>query len=205
MSQKLNKIIGAVKNGNWAKPVLVALVAGLLMFNIIQVIRPRKELETNGVARVGFINMVRVQMEAKVMKNLNDQNQKFIQNLEKDVEKKRKEFARTEETLKKQQSTLSSEAFARKVNDFRNDVVAYDKKTSDKLQAVKTAYNEALVEVQRDYLNEIINETATYYEYDIVVDANNAKLLNADFDITDKVIDELDAKITTKKMETKGL
>ncbi|MDR2934087.1 MAG: OmpH family outer membrane protein [Rickettsiales bacterium] len=201
MNQKLNKIITAIKGGKSAKIILIVLTTALLAFNIFQAVRPRKELDTAGVARVGFINMVRIQMDAKVMKDLNNQNQKFIQDLEKSVEKKRKEFTRTEDTLKKQQATLSSEAFAKKVNDFRNDVMAYDKQTSDKLQAVKTAYNEALVEIQKDYLNDIINETAAYYEYDIVVDANNSKLLNPDFDITDKVIETLNDKISTKKME----
>ena len=174
----------------------------LLVVNVVQLVRPRKVLNTNA-ARVGFINMVRIQMESKVMKDLNRQNQDFVKKLEKDVERKRKEFAETENRLQKQQGSLSAEAFARKVTEFRNNVMNYDRNTSDKLQSAKTAYNEALNEIQRDYLNDIINDVSSYYEYDIIVDANNAKILNSDFDITDRVIDKLDSKISSKKISNK--
>jgi len=187
---------------NKAAKIIGILVGVLLLLNIVQLIKPKKVLNMNG-AKVGFINMVQIQMEAKVMKDLNRQNQEFVKKLEKDVERKRKEFSQTESRLQKQQGSLSAEAFARKVNEFRNDVMMYDKQTSDKLQSAKMVYNEALQEIQKDYLNDIINDVSGEYGYDIIVDANNAKVLNSDFDITDKVIDKLDSKINSKKISNK--
>ncbi len=187
---------------NKAAKIIGILVGVLLLLNIVQLIKPKKVLSMNG-AKVGFINMVQIQMEAKVMKDLNRQNQEFVKKLEKDVERKRKEFSQTESRLQKQQGSLSAEAFARKVNEFRNDVMMYDKQTSDKLQSAKMVYNEALQEIQKDYLNDIINDVSGEYGYDIIVDANNAKVLNSDFDITDKVIDKLDSKINSKKISNK--
>lgn len=202
MKLNFKSVKNYLKNKDKIYVSAVVLFSMLLIVNIVQIIKPRKVLNTNA-ARVGFINMVKIQVEAKVMKDLNRQNQDFIKNLGRDVERKRKEFANTESRLQKQQGSLSAEAFARKVNEFRNDVMTYDKNTADKLQAAKMVYNEALSEIQKDYLNDIINDVSGYYEYDIIVDANNAKILNSDFDITDKVIDRLNSKISSKKISNK--
>ena len=202
MKINFKSAINYIKSKNGIIVFSSILFTLLLVVNVVQLVRPRKVLNTNA-ARVGFINMVRIQMESKVMKDLNRQNQDFVKKLEKDVERKRKEFAETENRLQKQQGSLSAEAFARKVTEFRNNVMNYDRNTSDKLQSAKTAYNEALNEIQRDYLNDIINDVSSYYEYDIIVDANNAKILNSDFDITDRVIDKLDSKISSKKISNK--
>ena len=202
MNISFNKFSNYLKDKDKLKIVALVLIILMFVFNVVQLARPRKVLNTNS-ARIGFINMVKIQVEAKVMKDLNRQNQEFIKNLEKDVERKRKEFANMESRLQKQQGSLSAEAFARKVNEFRNEVMTYDKSTADKLQSAKMVYNEALNDIQKDYLNDIINDVSGYYEYDIIVDANNAKILNSDYDITDKVIDRLDSKISSKKISNK--
>ncbi len=200
----MKKFINSLKTTKTQIIILSSLVVILLGLQIMQIMKPTKKLDTAGVARIGYINMVQIQVEAKVMKDLNEQNKKYVEALEKDVENKRKEFAKTEESLKKQQATLSPEAFGQKVVQFRNDVMAYDKTTSDKLQAIKASYNEALLEIQQKYLNDIINEVAKDNEYDIVVDANNAKALNSDYDITSEIISKLDKAISSKKMKKEG-
>ncbi len=62
---------------NKAAKIIGILVGVLLLLNIVQLIKPKKVLSMNG-AKVGFINMVQIQMEAKVMKDLNRQNQEFV-------------------------------------------------------------------------------------------------------------------------------
>lgn len=198
--KNINSIINDIINKQNIKSSLIIT----FLFSILVLIgfKPKTIKDSSGT-KIGFINMIQVQIESKVMQDLNKQNQDFIKTLEKDVENKRKEFAKTESKLQKQQASLSMEAFARKFNEFRNEVMMYDKNTADKLQHAKMIYNDALQEIQKDYLNDIIEDIANRYKYDIVVDANNAKIINSDLDITKQVIDKLDSKIRSKNISKK--
>ena len=107
---------------------------------------------------VGIINVLEINDKAKVMKSLNAQRDKAVEEIQDEVNSKRKEFEKKEEELKGKQSLMEKEAFGKEVVSFQMDVMNYDKQTEQKLSKVEKSYVEALKTIQKDYLDRIVRD-----------------------------------------------
>ena len=88
-------------------------------------------------------------------------------------------------------------------NQFQRDVVEYDKSTALKVNAVEKAYMDAVLKVQKDYLDGIIKKIGKNKGLDLVFNSQAAIVVNNDMDITDVVIDELNNQVVEIELKTK--
>lgn len=181
--------------------LMSAVVAVLLIGNLYFALGTSKKVEVVGGARIGTVNMIKVQTESEAIKSLNAQRDSYIKKLEKLVEGKKKEFAKKEKSLKAQQATLSQEAFQKKVMEFQKSMMDADSKTKAKLQAVKESYTKALTEIQKDYLDGIMSKIAQEDGFDLLTSGTDTITINTDLDITDKVVDALNDEVGEVKMD----
>lgn len=145
---------------------------------------------------VGIINVLEINDKAKVMKSLNAQRDKAVEEIQDEVNSKRKEFEKKEEELKGKQSLMEKEAFGKEVVSFQMDVMNYDKQTEQKLSKVEKSYIEALKTIQKDYLDRIVRDIGKSKGFEVVINAQTAIILNDNLDITEDVIEALDEEIT---------
>jgi Skp family chaperone for outer membrane proteins len=152
-------------------------------------------------AAIGVMDAARINSSAKVTKSLSKQKDAALEKVQGEVDKKRKDFESKETELKSKQLILGQEAFMKEASAFRNELIEYDRATAARVAAREKGYVEGLSKIQKDYLDDIVRKIGRAKGYDIVVNSQAAILLNADLDITDEVIKELDAKVSEIRLK----
>lgn len=156
----------------------------------------------------------------KSIQTVVDAKRKDFEKREADLKSKAKDFEKREATLKTKASMLSDDAkkefmgevatfqkdvaeYEKLYNQFQRDVVEYDKSTALKVNAVEKAYMDAVLKVQKDYLDGIIKKIGKNKGLDLVFNSQAAIVVNNDMDITDVVIDELNNQVVEIELKTK--
>ena len=156
----------------------------------------------------------------KSIQTVVDAKRKDFEKREADLKEKAKDFEKREATLKTKASMLSDDAkkefmgevatfqkdvaeYEKLYNQFQRDVVEYDKSTALKVNAVEKAYMDAVLKVQKDYLDGIIKKIGKNKGLDLVFNSQAAIVVNNDMDITDVVIDELNNQVVEIELKTK--
>jgi outer membrane protein len=154
-------------------------------------------------ARVGVMDPMRINDEARVMKSLNGQKDGALKKIRSEVDAKRKDFEKKEQELSSKQALVTEEVFVKEATKFRADVMEYDRQTAARVGDVEKAYVEAVKKVQRDYLDGIARKIGKEKGFDVVINAQAAIILNSSLDITSEVIDELDSKVKEIELKVK--
>lgn len=156
----------------------------------------------------------------KSIQTVVDAKRKDFEKREADLKSKAKDFEKREATLKTKASMLSDDAkkefmgevatfqkdvaeYEKLYNQFQRDVVEYDKSTALKVNAVEKAYMDAVLKVQKDYLDGIIKKIGKNKGLDLVFNSQATIVVNNDMDITDVVIDELNNQVVEIELKTK--
>lgn len=156
----------------------------------------------------------------KSIQTVVDAKRKDFEKREADLKSKAKDFEKREVALKTKASMLSDDAkkefmgevatfqkdvaeYEKLYNQFQRDVVEYDKSTALKVNAVEKAYMDAVLKVQKDYLDGIIKKIGKNKGLDLVFNSQAAIVVNNDMDITDVVIDELNNQVVEIELKTK--
>ncbi len=156
----------------------------------------------------------------KSIQTVVDAKRKDFEKREADLKSKAKDFEKREAALKTKASMLSDDAkkefmgevatfqkdvaeYEKLYNQFQRDVVEYDKSTALKVNAVEKAYMDAVLKVQKDYLDGIIKKIGKNKGLDLVFNSQAAIVVNNDMDITDVVIDELNNQVVEIELKTK--
>ena len=156
----------------------------------------------------------------KSIQTVVDAKRKDFEKREADLKSKVKDFEKREAALKTKASMLSDDAkkefmgevatfqkdvaeYEKLYNQFQRDVVEYDKSTALKVNAVEKAYMDAVLKVQKDYLDGIIKKIGKNKGLDLVFNSQAAIVVNNDMDITDVVIDELNNQVVEIELKTK--
>lgn len=157
-------------------------------------------------AGIGVFNINTINEKAKVIKSLNSQKNSKLDEIQKVVDSKRKDFEKREAELKTKSSMLSEEAkksFMGEVAEFQKDVMEYDKETAQKVSNIEKAYMEALSKLQKDYLDPIVKKIGKDKGFDFILNSQAGVIINTDMDITDVVVEELNNQITEIKLDVK--
>ncbi|MCT4552946.1 MAG: OmpH family outer membrane protein [Alphaproteobacteria bacterium] len=189
-------------DGNLIAVSLSAFAIVLSTFAIVT--SPSKKLEERVVesgTKVGVVNIKYVQENAKVTKALNEQKDKYLKKLQKRTEDKKAELKKEEEKLKAQAKTLSQEALKEKVLAFQNEVMEFERETAVKVKAVQLSFSQEIQKVQMDHLNTILVSLAKEKGFDVLTQSSDSVVINSDFDLTKEVVDALNKKVSTLKME----
>ena len=192
----------------------VVIVAALGIWAIsgiksnVSVEKALSEVTENAVTgadlRIAVVSMDKIQSQAKVLENLHEQRAAF----ENKLEKEQKEIEKEKADIEKSQDVLSQEALQRRVVEYQKRVNNFQRTLSETAQAIEVAYQEALNTIQKKHLDPIIEGAIAKKNLDLVIDGRMARTgANiGSLDITDEIINALDKKVSSVKMDTpKGL
>ena len=153
--------------------------------------------------KIGVIDVLQINKEAKVMKSLNSQKEKMIKDIQASVISKRKELEKREQDLKVKQPVMNEKAFAKEVQAFQMDMLNFDKQTQKKLASVEEGYVSALQKIQKDYLDRILYKLGKEKSFSLILSAQNAVVLDKTLDITKDAISLLNDEVKEMKLDVK--
>ncbi len=135
------------------------------------------------------------------------QNSKSAKAVRQQIEQKRTEFQKEmssqegvlrqeHDTLQRQQSSLSAEAFNQKGREFQQKLNDFDKSMQSKRQILEKANSEALEKINESMLK-IIADIAKERKANLVFLRSELVLFDQNFEVTDEVLQKLDEQLPT--------
>ena len=162
------------------------------------------EAVSGGDLRMAVIRMDAIQSDAKALQDLRKQRESYENKLRDELEKEQKELEKEKEEIEKSQDVLSQEALQRRVVEYQGKVTKLQRDLTERAQSVDAAFQKALVEIQEKHLDPIIEAIIAKKNLSLVIDGRFARTgANVEnLDITTDVINALDKKVSTVKMDT---
>lgn len=154
--------------------------------------------------RIAVVRMDAIQTQAKALQDLRKQKESYESRLRDELTKEQKALEKEKVEIEKSQDVLSRDALQRRVVDYQNRVTKLQRDLAERAQSIETAFQKALAEIQAKHLDPIIEGTIAKKNLSLVIDGRFARMgaNAANLDITDEVVNALDKKITTVKMDT---
>ncbi len=162
------------------------------------------EAVTGGDLRMAVIRMDAIQAEAKALQDLRKQRESYEEKLRDELTKEQKELEKEKEEIEKSQDVLSQEALQRRVVEYQGKVTKLQRDLTERAQSVDAAFQKALVEIQEKHLDPIIEAIIAKKNLSLVIDGRFARTGSnvENLDITADVINALDKKVSSVKMDT---
>ena len=117
----------------------------------------------------------------------------------KKIQKKEKTIQEEEKNIIKQKKVVSAEEYKKKVNDLRAKVSALQKERSSLLKSVAEERSKMRSELLKN-LNPIIKDFMKEKNIRMVIDKKSMLLADEDLDITQDIMQKLNAKLKTIKL-----
>lgn len=153
--------------------------------------------------RIAVIRMDAIQANANALKDLRKQKEAYETQLRDELTRDQKALEKEKAEIEKSQDVLSRDALQRRVVDYQNRVAKLQQDLTERAQSIDVAFQKALNEVQANHLDPIIESTIAKKNLSMVIDGRFARVGESaeNLDITDQVIDALNKKVSTVKME----
>lgn len=153
--------------------------------------------------RMAVIRMDAIQTEANALKDLRKQKEAYEEKLRDELTREQKTLEKEKAEIEKSQDVLSRDALQRRIVDYQNRVTGLQRSLTERAQSIDVAYQKALNDLQTKHLDPIIEGVITKKNLSLVIDGRFARVgANAEkLDITDEVINALNKKISSVKME----
>ena len=154
--------------------------------------------------KIAVISMDKIQMDAKVLKDLHKQRASYEEKLKNKLDKEQKALEKEKADIEKSQDVLSQEALQRRIVDYQRRVANLQRDLAEKAQAVEASYQEALSTIQKKHLDPVIEGVIAKKKLSLVIDGRMARtgIDVPELNITDEVIKALDKKVSSMKMAT---
>ena len=193
-------VVAVAGLGIWA----IGATRGEKTVPVAEVIESVSSDAANGAnLRIAVIRMDAIQSDAVALKDLRAQKEKFENKLREDLDKQQKTLEKEKAEIEKSQDVLSREALQRRVVDYQNKVAKLQRDLTERAQSVEVSFQKALNEMQKKHLDPVIEGIIAKKKLSLVIDGRMART-GADaenLDITDEVIQALDKKVSSVKME----
>ena len=153
--------------------------------------------------RIAVVRMDAIQAEAKALKDLRAQKEKYESKLRDELTSEQKALEKEKAEIEKSQDVLSREALQRRVVEYQNKATKLQRDLTERAQSVEVSFQKALNEMQKKHLDPVIEGIIAKKKLSLVIDGRMART-GADaenLDITDEVIQALDKKVSSVKME----
>ncbi len=152
---------------------------------------------------IAVVRMDAIQLEAGVLESLRSQKQKYEEALQKDLMEEQEALEEEKAEIEKSQSMLSREALQRRVGEYQNRIGLLQRDLTEKAQKIEAAYQKTLMEVQSEHLDPIIEGIIAKKKLSFVMDGRFVRMGGdvEHLDITDEVVESLNKRIKTIKME----
>ena len=154
--------------------------------------------------KIAVISMDKIQMDAKVLKDLHKQRASYEEKLKNKLDKEQKALEKEKADIEKTQDVLSQEALQRRIVDYQRRVANLQRDLAEKAQAVEASYQEALSTIQKKHLDPVIEGVIAKKKLSLVIDGRMARtgVDVPELNITDEVVKALDKKVSSMKMAT---
>jgi Skp family chaperone for outer membrane proteins len=145
-----------------------------------------------------------IQSDANALQDLRKQKENYENKLRNELEKQQKALEKEKAEIEKSQDVLSREALQRRVVEYQGKVTKLQRDLTERAQAIDASFQRALAQIQEKHLDPIIEAIITKKNLSLVIDGRFARTgANvANLDITDDVINSLNKKVSSVKMET---
>lgn len=158
----------------------------------------------NGASlRIAVIRMDAIQSQATALKELRAQKESYESKLRDELTRDQKALEKEKAEIEKSQDVLSRDALQRRVVDYQNRVTKLQRDLTERAQSIEVAYQKALNDVQTKHLDPLIEGIIAKKNLSLVIDGRFARTgaNAANLDITNEVVDALNKKVSSVKMD----
>lgn len=157
-----------------------------------------------GDLRIAVVRMDAIQTDAKALQDLRKQKENYEDKLRNELEKQQKALEKEKADIEKSQDVLSREALQRRVVEYQGKVTKLQRDLTERAQSIDASFQRALAKIQENHLDPIIEAIIAKKNLSLVIDGRFARTgANvANLDITTDVINSLNKKVSSVKMET---
>lgn len=166
------------------------------------------EVSTNAVngadLRIAVVRMDAIQSDSKALQDLRKQKENYENKLRTELEKQQKDLEKEKAEIEKSQDVLSREALQRRVVEYQGKVGKLQRDLTERAQSIDASFQRALAQIQEKHLDPIVEAIIAKKNLSLVIDGRFARTgANVEnLDITDDVINSLNKKVSSVKMET---
>jgi len=162
------------------------IVAGVVLTAVLMALPALARAEAKPI---GLIDSKRIAKEYGAARDAQEQVQRFMQDLEKQVAAKERDLQRTQDELESQKLLLGEQAFAAKQADFEKMKEEYFTFRQQMEQKVDDEYK-ARIQPVIDQIRTIAERLAKEEGYALILDAEGMTIVYKDssIDLTDKVL-----------------
>lgn len=213
MANNTNSTKNYVKYGIVAAVVIAVAILGIFLIGGVggknvsadQAISEVSSDAASGAdLRMAVVRMDAIQTQSKVLQDLRKQKESYENKLRDELTKQQKALEKEKADIEKSQDVLSQEALQRRVVDYQGKVAKLQRDLTERAQSVDVSFQKALAQIQEKHLDPIIEAIIAKKNLSLVIDGRFARTGAevANLDITNDVINALDKKVTSVKMET---
>ncbi len=152
---------------------------------------------------VGVVDIQKILAESKAGQSVQKQVHEKREQFQKEFTKVEEEMRNSQKTLAEKQKTLSQEEMLVKRQEFEKKLLETRTLVQKRKGALEGAFTKALRQLEKEVLK-IVESIAAEKKYDLVLSNNNVFIGNKSLDISSEVLKQLDAKITTVKVEVES-
>ena len=146
--------------------------------------------------KIAIIDVIQLLKDSKAAISMKDQLNAIAKKYTDEDQKKQKEIQKQEEELLRQKSTLTPEAFSDRKNSFEKIVIEFNKSSQAKRKALSKAEKKAVNEIE-DEVEKIVKKIIETDKITAVFRKSSVILSDNSIDITQKVVDELNKKLSS--------
>tara|TARA_Y100000590_G_C15165925_1_gene805410 strand:+ start:41 stop:574 length:534 start_codon:yes stop_codon:yes gene_type:complete len=146
--------------------------------------------------KIATLDIVQLLKDSKAAINMKDQLNAVAKKYTEEDQKKQKEIQKQEEELLRQKATLTPEAFSDRKNTFEKKVIEFNKNNQNKRKALAKAEKDAVKQIEAE-VETIVKSIIDNENITAVFRSSAVVLSNDSIDITKKVVDELNKKLST--------
>jgi outer membrane protein len=152
-----------------------------------------------GGIKIAVININFIFRNGLAFKSIRDQILKFRETFQGEIQKEEEALRKANQELARQRSILSAEAFAEKRRQFEQSVADVQRLVQSRKLNLDKVNSGAIGQVEKA-LNEIVTAMATEQNISLILRQEQVVLSGPELQITQQVLDRLNAKMPTVKV-----
>lgn len=149
---------------------------------------------------VMVIDTNRIMSEAKSMQSIRDQIERIRNSFQNEIKKEEEELRRADQAMGEQRKLQSAEAFDQRRRELQERAAALQVTARTRRTQLDQALRNA-IQVVREQLIELVQTTAQKHGANVVIQKSDLVWADQRMEYTDEVLRQLDATLSTVKVE----
>lgn len=150
--------------------------------------------ESLAAVKIGIIDLQKIQSNSALFKSLKTQGEAYAKKYQDDAAAKEKEIKKMTEDLKGLQSGGDADAIKAKEDEIRTKVLKYRQEIVENQKKLEKVLFETGAKINNEDLMPVVGNIAESKGANMILNRSQVILYNPNFDITEEVIKQLDAK-----------